>query len=282
MSLLIKAVDRRVETVLHPTDLSRASLTAFHHALALGVRFGAQLTLLHAIGRRSTDSWPNFPSIRSTLALWHSRGPKEEEEPTFHREAFRKLEVRTSDPVAASMRFVRRRSVDLIVLATGGRSGLSRLVRPSRAERLARASRVSTLFVPSGSRPFVSSETGEVALDKIVIPVARGAEAKPAMLLAVRTAVALGNPNLEITLLHVGRAGDELSGDAPELPFCRWSVLRRSGDVVDEILQVTDELQADAVFMTTTWARPSLRRRDVGVTERVLHAISCPLVAVPR
>ena len=40
MSLLIQTGDGPVDFVLHPTDLSEASLVAFHHALAIAVRRG--------------------------------------------------------------------------------------------------------------------------------------------------------------------------------------------------------------------------------------------------
>ena len=74
MSILSHSSHVTGDFVLHPTDLSEASETAFHHALAIAIRNGAQFTLLHAIGRRATDSWPGFPRVRDTLAKWRAAG----------------------------------------------------------------------------------------------------------------------------------------------------------------------------------------------------------------
>lgn len=281
MTVLFDRPDRPVESVLHPTDLSEASLTAFHHALALGIRYGARMTLLHAIGRRATDSWPAFPSARDTLARWHAEGGAGSLGERIKQSTISKKEVQIRDPVAACLRHIGRNAVDLVVLATEGRSGLSRLVRPSRAEKLARESRLPTLFVPSGARPFVDGETGAVTLRRIVVPVSRETDAKPAMLLAVRAAALLDDPDLEITLVHIGEGADDAALDLPALPYCRWNLVHRGGAVVEGILTVAEEVDADAVFMTTSWNRPSLVGTDRGVTEAVLSSVGCPVAAVP-
>ena len=67
-----------------------------------------------------------------------------------------------------------------------GLLGLARLVKPSRAEKLARRSRLYTLFIPHGCRPFVTAETGEVTLKRILLPLDPGTDARPAMIRAVR------------------------------------------------------------------------------------------------
>ena len=74
VSLLFDSGERQVDFVLHPTDLSQASERAFDHALAIAIRHGPQFTLLHAVGRRTTDNWAEFPSVRSRIAEWRSAG----------------------------------------------------------------------------------------------------------------------------------------------------------------------------------------------------------------
>ena len=284
MSILIEPTDGPVNFVLHPTDLSEASLMAFHHALAIAIRRGAQFTLLHAMGRRATDNWADFPSVRDTLARWRVSGTTEALEDKIRRSTVSKIEVPIRDPVAACRDYTDRNSVDMIVLATEGRSGLSRLLGASRAERLARESRLFTLFVPAERRPFVDGDTGEVTLHRILLPIDPATDPRPAMLRAVQAAALLDDPSLEITLLHVhtGDAEDTPTTDAPQLPFCQWKVLvRRSDDVVGEILGVADEIQADAIYMSTSWHKPGLGRREGGVTEAVLEKASCPVAAVP-
>lgn len=281
MSLLFDSSHGPVDFVLHPTDLSEASERAFHHALALAVREGAQFTLLHAIGRRSTDNWVDFPSVRSKLDEWRAAGGLAGVGEKSKRASVSKIEVDIRDPVAACMKYIDRHPVNMIVLATEGRSPLSRLLRAPRAERLARESRILTLFVPFDGRHFVAPESGRVSLRRILVPVDPNTDPRPAMLYAVRAAALLDDPELEITLLHVGGEEAERITDVPELPFCRWNVEQKSGDVVEEILAMARELETDAIYMTTAWTKGGLGTAEGTVTERVLANAPCPLVAVP-
>lgn len=280
MSLLVPSRELSIDLVLHPTDLSEASLVAFHHALAIGIRARAQFTLLHAVGRRATDSWPGFPSVRDTLARWRASGTTAGLEEAIRGSSVSKVEVQIPDPVAACMDYVGRHSVDLIVLATDGRRGLGRLLGVPRAERLARESGLATLFVPAGARPFVTGE-GEVRLRRILVPVAPTTDSQPSMLFAVRSAELLNDPALEITLLHVGEGEEARVPDLPELPFCKWTAMRRNGDAAERILEVADEMSADAIYLSTSWGRPRLGKRDGAVTERVLQDAGCPVAAIP-
>ena len=280
MPILFDPQAPQVDFVLHPTDLSEASERAFHHALAIAIRRSAQLTLLHAQGRRATDDWPGFPSVRSKLAEWRAAGTTDGLEERIGRTSISKLEVSNPDPVAASLDFVERNKTDMIVLATEGRAGLARLVRPSRAEELARRSRAFTLFVPSGGSSFVEAGSGAVSLERILLPVDPGTDPRPAMIRAVQAAALMDDPAIEITLLHVG--DDESAPvELPELPYCRWSVLRRRGDVVEEILRAAADVSANAIYMSSGWHEGRRPRGKGGITERVLHGAPCPVAVVP-
>lgn len=274
-----------VDLVLHPTDLSEASERAFHHALAIAVRESAQFTLLHAVGRRSTDNWVDFPSVRSKLAEWKAAGSLGEVGGRARRSSVSKIEVEIRDPVAACLDYMKRNAVDLIVLATADRRRRTRLLRASRAERLARRSGVFTLFIPEGGRYFVDADSGAVTLERILVPVDPGTDPRPAMVRAVSAAALLDDPTTEITLLHVSDRDigddDPLATDIPDLPYCRWSVVRRSGHPVEEILTAADELSADAIYMSTSWSRSRFGRPDGNVTEGVVSAAVCPVAAVP-
>lgn len=281
VSLLYDARDRPVDFVLHPTDLSEASERTFNHALAIAIRLGAHFTLLHAIGRRDTDNWVDFPSVRARLAKWRAAGSLVGLEDRIRQSSIRKVEVEIRDPVAACLDYIERKPVNMVVLATTGRSGLSRLIMPPRAEKLARESKLFTLFVPEGVRGFVSPTTGRVSLRRILVPVDPETDPRPAMLQAVRAAELLDDPSLEITLLHVGDGETSTETNVPDLPFCKWNVVRRSGSVVEEILATADATKADAIYMSTSWRKARIRRTEGGVTERVLANASCPVATVP-
>ncbi|KPJ83693.1 MAG: hypothetical protein AMS19_03455 [Gemmatimonas sp. SG8_23] len=281
MDLIFDSGDRPVDFLLHPTDLSEASERAFDHALAIAIRTGAQLTILHAAGRRASDNWSEFPSVRAKLARWRAAGTTEGLEDRIRKASISKLESAERDPVAASKRYLERHPVDMLVVATQGRTGLSRLFKPSTAERLARETRLLTMFVPAVGRGFVDGDTGEVTLERILLPIDPSTDPRPAMLRAVRSAAILDDPSLEITLLHVGDAGETRISDVPDLPYCRWNVVQKTGPVVDEILEMAEEIQADAIYMSTTWDKPSFGRSDGGITEGVLSGAACPVATVP-
>ena len=280
-NLLFDTAPGSVGFVLHPTDLSEASERAFDHALAIAIRNGAQFTLLHAIGRRATDNWAEFPSVRARLARWKAAGTIEGLEDRIRQASISKREVEIRDPVAAAKQYIERHSVDMLVLATEGRRGLARLLKPSRAERLARETKLLTLFVPEGGRDFVRPGTGRVTLRRILIPVHPQTDPTPAMSRAVHAAALLDDPSLEITLLHIGEGEAFERTDVPELPFCKWNVVQRGGEVLDGILAATDELDIDAIYMPTAWSKASFRSLEGGVTEAVLAHAPCPVVTVP-
>ena len=284
MPILFDSSPTQVDFVLHPTDLSEASERAFHVALAIAIRRSAQLTLLHAQGRRATDNWPGFPSVRSKLAEWRGAGTTDGLEERIRRTSISKLEVPDPDPVSASLDYIQQNKVDLIVVATEGRSGLARLVRPPRAEELARRSGAFTLFVPSGGSSFVEPGSGAVSLERILLPVDPATDPRPAMVRAVQAAALMDDPAIEITLLHVGpEGGDDESTpmELPQLPYCRWNVLRRAGDVVEQILCAAADISADAVYMSSGWHEGRRPRGKSGITERVLHGAPCPVAVVP-
>ncbi len=281
MSLLFDSGERRVDFVLNPTDLSQASERAFEHALAIAIRNGSQFTILHAVGRRDTDNWADFPSVRGKLAKWRKAGTLQGIEERVRQSSISKVEVDVRNPVVASKQYIERNAVDMLVVATEGRSGLARIIKPSTAERLARETRLLTLFVPAEGRVFVDGATGEVTLRRILVPVDPATDPRPAMVRAVRSAALLEDPSLEITLLHVSDEDEAHITDVPDLPFCRWNVERRSGPVVEQILATADDLQVDAIYMSTTWSKAGFGKIEGGVTEGVLAGAACPVAAVP-
>jgi len=272
----------KIDSVLHPTDLSPPSLSAFHHALAVAIHTGAELTLLHAVTRRGKDGSVDFPQVRNTLARWRKAGTTESLEEKIRRTTIRKIEVSEKDPVAACKAYIEREPVDMIVLATGQRTGLAKLARPSKAEALARESRLYTLFVPAGARPIVAADTGRVTLRRILLPVHPSTDPKPAMLRAVRSANLLEDPDLEVTLLHVGADPEKREMELPELPYCRWKAIARPGkDATVGILEAAEEIGADAIYMASSWQKPGIASKVGGVTEGVLERATCPVAVVP-
>ena len=274
-------MDLFVDSVLHPTDRSEASLSAFYHALSIAAHSGSDLTLLHSHGRRSTDSFSGFPTVRGTIAKWRAHGLTTSIEGRLRRWRINKLEVETRDPVTASVEHVFRHGTDFVVLATEGRTGSARLVQASRAVRVARLSSRVSLFVPHGCRPFVSGATGQVWLRRIVVPIDAEVDPRPAVLHALRSAALTDDPALEITLLRLGEEWPQVLDDLPVLPFCTWSSVHRRGRPAEQILDLAHELRADAIYMPTTRSWPAPSCPSHGVTEAVIQGAPCPVATIP-
>ncbi len=273
-----------VESIFHPTDFSEDSQAAFAHALAIALFRKTGFTLLHA-GKDylGADEWTKFPAVRATLARW---GLLEEGSPRSA--VFDELSVRVKkanlsgrSPLAAALDYLEKRPTDLIVLATEGREGLPRWIRPSIAERLAQRSKTMTLFVPNGTDGFVSLEDGAVSLKRILVPIDHHPSPRTALVHATRAAnLAAGKP-VEVILLHVGD-GEELPAvELPDAPSCSFKRVQRSGDVVDELIGAAIEFAVDLIAMATEGHDGVLDALRGSVTEQVLRRAPCPLLAVP-
>ncbi|UCE87256.1 MAG: universal stress protein, partial [Deltaproteobacteria bacterium] len=149
------------------------------------------------------------------------------------------------------------------------------------AERLAERSRTMTLFVPRGARGFVSLADGEMSLRRILLPVDRHPSPVGAIAYAARAAALMGDPPVEISLLHVGDAADLPELDLPDSEICRFERLARAGDVVREIAKAARETRADLIVMPTLGREGVLDALRGSITQQVLRRVQCPMLAVP-
>lgn len=120
--------------ILFPTDFSEASQAAFHHAVSLAHDTGATLLIAHV-------EEPPMPYGEALMTL-----PER-----FDEELKQRLEAIVADssvpcehhlligePSAEIVRLAEAQHVDLIVMGTHGRTGLSRLLMGSVAEAVVR------------------------------------------------------------------------------------------------------------------------------------------------
>src|SRR5437868_13787616 len=112
-----------IDHILHPTDFSEASLTAFHHALKAALIVKARLTLIHVTDENSGEVM-DFPGVRAALERW---GLLPEGSP---RSAIQQLGIEVRKvvagrraPVEAVLEYLEQRPADLIVLATHQHEG---------------------------------------------------------------------------------------------------------------------------------------------------------------
>jgi nucleotide-binding universal stress UspA family protein len=267
--------------IIHATDLAAGSDGAFHHALKLALVQRARLRLVH-VHERDGAAAPieAFPHVRQTLAKWGLMAPGAPAE-ALDAElglAVSKAEAVASRPEAALEHLVADAAPQLIVLGTRGADGLELLRQASFAETLARHARAPALFVPQGARGFVGAEDGALRLNNVLVPIAHAPDPAPALEAAYRLLDVLAS-GARIHVLHVGEAAAtpplHLPGPRPH------TELARQGPVVETIVSVADEVDADLIVMATAGHQSLLDSLRGSTTERVLRRARRPLLAVP-
>lgn len=271
-----------INHILHPTDFSEASLTAFHHALKAALIAKARLTLIHVTDDNSDDVL-EFPGVRAALERWELL-PKGSSHSAIRQLGIdvRKVVAGRRAPVEAVLTYLEKHPADLIVLATHQHEGQTAwLQQRSVAKPIARRSGQMTLFIPAGDAGFVSEADGSVSLRNILIPVAESPVAQPAVEAAARLVHRLNCPGGTFTLLHVGEASDMPAVQCPELPGWEWKKQTRAGAVIHGIVDTAQMIQADVVVMSTDGRNGLLDALHGTHTERVLQNVPAPLLTVP-
>jgi len=158
-------MERKVEAmvnlkrILLTTDLSEESLVALDYANTLSLLYGARLTILYvdnvAPPAMYTIHVPDFEGGQFQHdALEHAKKALEEFV-RLHIPASVNVTpaVRLGRPVEEINRFVEEEAIDLVVMATHGRTGLRHAIMGSVAEKVVRTSLVPVLTVkPKRSR----------------------------------------------------------------------------------------------------------------------------------
>ena len=267
-----------IRHVVHPSDFSEASRRAFAYALKTALIAKGKLSLIHETKDEERD-WSDFPGVRETLARW---GILPAGSPPGALEQIgidvAKIIGSGSDPVAGVLGYLEQHGADLIVLATQ-HHGFDWL-RRSVAEPVARKSGEMTLFVPATGRSFISEEDGSVSLGRILIPVAETPSSYPAILASARLVRQLKAEAGRVTLLHVGEKEPEVK--TPRVSGWGWRKVRKSGNVVDVILETAQKEETDLIVMSTDGRDGFLDALRGSHSERVLRRAPCPLLAIPE
>ncbi len=139
-----------------------------------------------------------------------------------------------------------------------------------------------TLFVPAGSRGFISLDNGAVTLSNIVIPVAESPNPWPAITAAARIVQQLQSSSGTFTLLHMGATNPVDSSRCPAVPGWTWQQENRRCGITKGISEVANEVNADLMVMSTAGRHGFLDALRGSQSERVLRQTPCPLLAIPE
>jgi universal stress protein A len=133
-----------IRKILAPTDFSPHAAKAVRYACGLAERLESELHLLHVLAE-VVPSGPD-PLLTPVLPPEFFRETEEQSrvalarllEPTWGRPRAIEAAVRWDSPVEGIIEYARDQAIDLIVIATHGRTGLSHVLLGSVAERIVR------------------------------------------------------------------------------------------------------------------------------------------------
>ncbi len=153
-------MDIRIRRILLPTDFSAPSATATKYACELATSFDAELHLLHTLEVHLSATpdfgvgldlprYVNESRDAAAKALAGALDPQWSAGRTVVRS------VIEGSPKVEIVRYARRHDMDLIVLATHGRSGLAHILIGSVAESVVRTAPCPVLTVRPEGHQFV-------------------------------------------------------------------------------------------------------------------------------
>ena len=151
----------RLAKLLVPTDFSEDSEQAARYAVELAKRFQAEIHCVHVV---------DIPADLLSTSAYYMTGPSEafldqiREESKKNLEAFADnnlegVQVQTAflegSPFVEIIRYARNQQIDLVVIATHGRTGLKHVLFGSVAEKVVRKAPCPVLVVKREEHDFV-------------------------------------------------------------------------------------------------------------------------------
>lgn len=152
--------------ILVPVDFEPPSLEALDMAVELALRFGAELTVMHAWELPYT-AYSYAVGPYSAFDLWQPMADAATERldatmaRVWQRVPNAKSLLRNGPTASEIQRAIEETGADLVVIGTHGRTGVSRLMLGSVAEKVVRLSPVPVLVARGAAGEKTSREAGE-------------------------------------------------------------------------------------------------------------------------
>jgi nucleotide-binding universal stress UspA family protein len=244
-----------VKNILYATDFSRFSVGAFPYALALARKFGSKVFAVHVI---PTPAYPHPPLEGWEQMTAQAKLEADEEmarlDPKWMDIPHESV-IRRGDLWPELSAFIQKNEIDMIVVGTRGRGGMTKALMGSVAEKIFRQAPCPVLTVG----PNVTVEPGSVAdLRAVLYPTDFSEES----LAAAPFAISLAQENQSrLYLLHVAenpvnklveaklktRLLDLIPPEA-EL-WCEAKARVESGNPAEQVLRLAEELALDLIVL---------------------------------
>lgn len=273
------------QTVLFSTDFSDRDQAAFSAACDLALKAGARLLVLHVQD-------PRYPA--------QSKATRKDPNVEFTRYVPEDLGVnfdhvvKVGDPAEQILNVAEQENVNIIVLGTHGRSGLSRAFAGSVAEKVLRNADAPVMTVRDSVTSLNRHDT-----PRVLVPVDFSVYGYAAMDYATKLALAIG---AEISIVHVDESdtavADQFSNSLPEWnDYARniWGQLKTFAPSSEKVNVTHKLLKGDAATAISDYAnghnfdfivlgthgRSGLGRAIMGsVAESVVRNSNCSVIAV--
>ncbi|HTR67675.1 MAG TPA: universal stress protein [Terriglobales bacterium] len=280
--------------ILFATDFSPCSNAAMAYAVAIANQYGAKLYAAHVL---SPDSYL-FATPETLPSLIDQAEEQKQLDAALLEEQLRGVPHQVLSPVGdiadVLFRLVREHAIDLLVLGTHGRSGLSRLVMGSVAEKIFRQAPCPVLTVG----PCASAGQGAVAGFKHILFATSFSDES---LAAAHYAISLAQENqAHLTFLNVlersaaGTVDFDANADfilnrlremvPPEAElWCQPQFIVEFGAVEQQILNVAEAQGADLIVLGIHAPQaPVTAATHLGHSkaQRIVALATCPVLTV--
>ena len=151
----------KIQRILFPTDFSESSKAALEYACGLAEQNGSELHVLHVVEEMAYL----LPSTEFAVLPYYVDELKLEEQakkslnavvdPEWAKGRTVYRTVRTGSPFLQVLLYAKENKIDLIVMSTHGRTGLSHLLMGSVAENVVRKATCPVLTVHPSDHAFV-------------------------------------------------------------------------------------------------------------------------------
>jgi len=272
----IRAYSALGPTILHPSDFSAGDASALRHSVALALRAHGRLTLLHIRGVDDAGPTRNgLAPVADTLVRWGRLDESERFADLQARLGFSAscLDMPARNVTSGVLEHLADHVFDLAVLTTRAHSGLTYWLAGSTSRQALRRAHALTLFIREGHPGFIDPKTGDVKLNRVLIPL-DGRIAGGEAVGRVRGLFHKLGLEPELRLLHVG--------DSPPLDRPKDIPLTVTpGPVIETIYKTAQDWKADVLIMPRQAKRGLLGAMRSSVSAAILEDARFPVLSVP-
>ena len=288
--------------MLVPLDGSELSEVAFPYAKELAGRLDLEVILLHVHNPEEGEAVPLHQAYIERKAEIMKRQTEEMRQKTGIGQGGKAIQVRgelvVGYPAAEILSYAENNDIDLILMATHGRSGIKRWAMGSVAEKVLRASKVPVWLVRAGVPeetvydkwpertmlvPLDGSELAEAVLPHVkALAKQRGAEPVDVVLFGVCEPLVESGyyiPDVPMTLEELKEYLAKVEKRLKEAGLRVRSEVRK-GKPAEQIVEYASKNPFNLIVMSTH-GRSGLGRWVFGsVADKVLHGASSPIFLV--